>query len=518
MLKTKVMKLEEAINLIKDGDAIVTATAGAIGNAEYLVKGVEERFLATGSPKGLIKYSGCGNPGDAHFAHPGFLKRFIGSHPGPCPPLMKLINDNAFEAYGLPQGVMQQLYRCAAAKQPGLLSKIGMGTYVDPRLEGGRLNEAAKDSINTMMQVDGEDWIYYKSFPINIALLRGTTADENGNMSIEEEALKLEILETAMAVKASNGKVIVQVKNVVAAGSIKAKDVVVPCELVDAVVVVEEPETNHMQTNRVYYSPYFSGELLAPEGAIEPPPEVLDLAELIGRRAVYELFHGAVVNVGLGVGVGVCSVAAVENMADKVTFTLELGAFGGTPTPKSNFGATTNPVSFVAHPSMFDFYHGGGLDIAFLGSAEVDADGNVNVSRFGELTAGRAQGGFIDISSSAKKVVFCTFFKGGGLKAAVEGNALKIEQEGSEAKFVEKVNQITFNGKLAAERGQEVVYITERCVFKMTKEGVMLTEIAPGLDVEKDILSQMSFKPVVSKDLKVMDARLYVPGRMGCFD
>ncbi|MCL1805402.1 MAG: acyl CoA:acetate/3-ketoacid CoA transferase [Clostridiales bacterium] len=517
-MKTKVMKLEEAIGLVKDGDAVATSMAGNIGNAGYLIKGLETRFLETGSPKGLTKYSGCGHPSDAMFAHPGFIKRFVGSHPGPCPPMLAMIDNNELEAYGLPQGIIQQLYRCTAAKQPGLLSKIGIGTYVDPRQVGGRLNDVSKDSTNQIMEVGGEEWIFYKSFPVDVALIRATTADESGNIAIEEEALKLEILEIALAAKASGGKVLVQVKNVVANGSLKAKDVVIPAEAVDAVVVVEDIQAYHMQTNRTYYNPFLSGQLRAPQGAVAPPPEVLDMAELIGRRAVYELYPGAVVNVGLGVGVGVCSVAATENMVDRVTFTLELGAFGGTPTPKSDFGATVNPTSFIAHPSMFDFYHGGGLDIAFLGSAEVDREGNVNVSRFGEIKAGRAQGGFIDISQSAKKVVFCTYLKAGGLKAEVAGGKIEIGQEGKEIKFVEKVNEITFNGKLAVERGQEVVYITERCVFKLTKEGVVLTEIAPGVDLEKDVLAQMAFKPVVSKDLKVMDARIYVPGRMGCFD
>ena len=515
---SKVMKLEEAVALIKDGDTIVTAMAGGVGKPEYLAKGVEDSFLATGSPKNLTKVSGCGHPSDARFAHPGLIKRFIGSHPGPCPPLLKMIDEGAVEAYGLPQGIIQQLLRCIAAKQPGLLSKVGMGTYIDPRLESGRLNDVSKGSTSEIMQVGGEDWIFYKAFPINIALLRATSSDENGNITIEEEALKLELLEAALAVKANDGKVIVQVRNVVANGSLKAKDVIIPAELVDAVVIVEKPEEFHFQTNMTYYSPFLSGELRAPKGAIEPPPEVLDMAELICRRAAYELFPGAVVNVGLGVGVGVCSVAAVEDMTERVTFTLELGAFGGTPTPRQDFGATKNPTSFIAHPSMFDFYHAGGLDVAFLGSAEVDKEGNVNVSRFGELKAGRAQGGFIDISQSAKKVVFCTFFKGGGLKGAVAGGKVEISQEGKESKFVDKVNQVTFSGPGAVQKGQEIVYVTERAVFKLTKEGVTLTEIAPGLDVEKDIVSQMDFRPAISKDLKVMDPRIYTPGRMGCFD
>ena len=517
-MKNKVMKLEDAISLIKDGDAIVTASGGGIGNPDYLAKGIEDSFLTTGSPNGLTKVSGCGHFCDARFGHPGILKRFIGAHPGPQAPMIKSINNNDCEAYSMPQGVMQQLFRAIAAKQPGILSKVGMGTYIDPRQECGRLNDAAKDSLSSIMRIDGEDWIFYKTFPINVALIRGTSADENGNISIEEEALKLELLEIALAAKASNGIVIAQVKNVVANGSIKAKDVYVPGEVVDAVVVAQNPEDHHMQTNSTYYSPFRSGELIAPRSAVAPPPKVLNFAEIIARRAVYELRPGAIVNVGLGVGVGVSSVAAVEGMSDRVTFTIELGAIGGTPTPRNDFGATQNPTAFMPHPNMFDFYHAGMLDICFLGSAEVDADGNVNVSRFGEIKAGRAQGGFIDISQSAKKAVFCTFFKGGGLKGSVDIGNVSIEQEGNETKFVSAVNQITFSGKQAIEKGQEVVYITERCVFKLTGEGVTLTEIAPGIDLERDILSQMGFKPAISKDLKVMDERIYIPGRMGCFD
>ena len=516
-MKNKVMELEQAVGLINNGDAVVTAMGGGIGNPDYLVKGIEDSFLNTGSPRDLIKVSGCGHFCDARFGQPGLIKRFVGAHPIQ-PPMLKQINSNAIEAYGFPQGVMQQLFRAIAAKQPGILSKVGMGTYVDPRYENGRLNEVSKDSYSRIMDIDGEEWIFYKSFPINVALIRGTTADEYGNISIEEEALRLELLEIALAARASGGKIIAQVKNVVAAGSIKAKDVIVPAELVDAVVIVKNPETHHMQTNSTYYSPYRSGQLKAPKGSAAVSPDVLDMSEVIVRRAVFELTPGALVNVGLGVGVGVGAVADVEGMVDRVTFTIELGAIGGTPTPRSDFGATQNPTAFIAHPSMFDLYHGGGLDIAFLGSAEVDKEGNVNVSKFGDITAGRGQGGFIDISQSAKKVVFCMYFRGGGLSAVIGNGAVGIEQEGKESKFVDTVKQITFNGRLAAEKGQEVLYITERCVFKLTKEGVMLTEIAPGVDLEKDILGQMGFKPIISKNLKVMDERIYIAGRMGCFD
>ena len=516
-MKTKVMKIGEALDFIKDGDAIVSAMAGSVGDPSYLHKCLEDRFLERNSPKGLTLYSGCGHSADKRFAHPGFLKKYVGSHPGPQVDLMNLIENNAFEAYGIPQGVLQQLYRCGSAKQPGVMTKIGMGTYVDPRQDGGRLNTAAKDDICRLVQMDGEDWLYYKSFPINIAFIRGTTADEFGNLTIEEEALKLEILEIALAARSTGGKVIAQVKKVARGGTIKAKEVVVPGELIDAVVVCEEPELYHLQT-RNFYSPYLSGELKSPQGALAQPSAVLESTDIVCRRAAYELYPDAILNVGVGIGSGVPTVATIEDMVDKITFTLELGTFGGTPTGKSDFGATSNPTAYVAHPTMFDFYHSGGLDIAFLGAAEVDTAGNVNVSRVGELKSGRAQGGFIDISQSAKKVVFCTQFRAGGLKAAIADGKMEIKQEGRETKFVDKVNQITFNGAMASAAGQEVVYVTERCVFRLTKEGVVLEEIAPGVDLQKDILDKMGFKPIVSDNLKLMDSRIFIPGRMGCFD
>ncbi|MCL1849007.1 MAG: acyl CoA:acetate/3-ketoacid CoA transferase, partial [Clostridiales bacterium] len=494
------MSVQDAVAMVKDGDTVATCMAGNIGNARWLIKHLEDRFLETGSPKGLTKVSGCGHIGDAHFAHPGYVTKFIGAHPGPCRPMLTMINNCETEGYGMPQGVMQQLFRATAAKQPGIFTKIGQRTYVDPRLEGGRYNAISKDTLSEIVTIDGEDWIFYKAIPIDVALLRGGIADEFGNICIDSEAIKMEILEIALAVRACNGKVIFQVKNVVAGGSIKPKDVCVPAELVDAVVVAEDFPTYHLQTNVTLHNPFFSGELKAPKSAAPKPPEVLDPREVLCRRAVYELSDGKIINVGLGVGVGVCNVAAYEDMTDRVTFTLEMGAFGGTPVPMPDFGAVLNPVSYISHPSMFDFYHAGGLDIAFVGVAEIDKEGSVNVSRYGELTCGRGQGGFIDITQCAKKVVFCTYFRAGGLKATIADGKLTIDEEGRETKFVDAVNQYTFSGPLAMENGQEIVFVTERAVFKLEKEGITLTEIAPGIDLEKDILSKMEFKPIVSKD------------------
>lgn len=518
----KIISVESAMDLLKDGDCIAITAAGLIGFPEYIARKLEERFLKTGHPKELTLYSGCGHGvpkkdwGDNHFAHIGMLKKVVCSHPDVVPKVRSMIEQNEIEAYVLPQGVLNQLYRCSAAKQPGLLSKIGIGTYIDPRQDGGKMNSITTKDIVRVMELDGDEWLFFESQPVTVAIIRGTTADENGNVSIEKEALKLEVLEVALAAKSSGGKVIVQVERVVNEGGIPAKNVVIPAELVDAVVIAENIEETHRMTDGTLYNPYMSGEIKGPISRVVPQDGVLTPADIICRRAVFELYEGAVVNVGVGVGAGVGNVAAVENIVDKVTFTLELGAIGGAPQGGPNFGSTLNPTAFLAHPSMFDFYHGGNLDITFLGAAQLDEEGNVNVSRFGGRPAG--QGGFIDISQTSKKIVFCTYFKTKGFKATVDDEGLHIVSEGEVSKFVSKVEQITFNGKYSRERQQEVVIVTERCVFNLRKEGVVLTEIAPGIDLEKDVLAQMDFKPIVSENLKTMDARIFRGGRMGCFD
>ncbi|MCL2391790.1 MAG: hypothetical protein FWC66_04160 [Oscillospiraceae bacterium] len=518
----KIMSIEAALDLIKDGDTVAISSASMVGYPDYIVKCLEDRYIETKHPAALTLYAGCGhgNPvgygADDRFAHPGFLKRTVCTHPQVVPKLGKFIDSGEIEAYAFPQGVVNHLYRCSAAKQPGLLTKIGIGTYCDPRQDGGKLNSATTENLVEVMVVDGEEYLFYKSKPIDVAILRGTTADERGNITIEHESLKLEILEIALAAKSSGGKVIVQAKRTAAEGSLNAKDVVVPGELVDAVVVCEDVEQYHRQTAGTVYSPYMSGELKCPAGAVSVPKEVLEADDIVCRRAVSEIYRDAVINVGVGIGVGVGAVADVEGIINDVTFTLELGVFGGTPQAMPDFGAAINATSYLSHPSMFDYYHSGGLDIAFLGAAQIDAEGNVNVSRFGGRAAG--QGGFIDISQTAKKVVFCTYFKAKGFESSISDGKLNITNEGKVPKFVEKVDQITFCGKRSRAKGQEVVICTERCVFELVEQGVMLTEIAPGIDLEKDILANMGFKPIISKALKVMDQRIFIPGRMGCFD
>jgi len=521
MIANKVMDVFAALNMIQSGDAIAISSASMVGYPDYIVKCLEDRYLESKSPAGLTLYAGCGhgNPvgygADDRFGHPGFLKRTVCTHPQVVPKLGKFIDSGAIEAYVFPQGVVNQLYRCSAAKQPGLLTKIGIGTYVDPRQDGGKLNSATTEDLVELMLINGEEYLFYKAKPINVAIIRGTSADERGNISIEEEALKLEILEIALAAKASGGKVLVQVKQVVAAGSLKARDVVVPGELVDAVVICEDVANYHRQTAGTVYSAFMSGELTWPPRAVSKPKDILNADDIVCRRAVYEITRGAIVNVGVGIGVGVGAVADVEGIIEQVTFTLELGVFGGIPQGKADFGSAVNATSYLSHPSMFDYYHSGGLDIAFLGAAQIDAEGNVNVSKFGGRAAG--QGGFIDISQTAKKVVFCTYFKAKGFESSIVDGELVIKHEGEIPKFVSKVDQITFNGKLSREKKQEIIICTERCVFKLGENGIMLTEVAPGIDIEVDIIGNMGFRPIICDDLKIMDERIFIPGRMGCF-
>jgi propionate CoA-transferase len=509
------MSVSEALDFIHDGDTVASSAAGWVAWPEYIVQALEDRFIERKSPNNLTIFSGCGHPDD-HFAHPGFLKAAIGSHPDPSPKLRDMIQNNEFLAWVLPQGVLQQLYRCTAAKQPGLLTKIGAHTYIDPRQDGGKMNEITTDDIVRLMEIDGEEYLFFKSFPMDIGIVRGTTADEFGNVSIEHEPIKLEILEIALAVKSSGGHVIVQVERVAKGGSLKAKDIVIPGELVDAVVVAENPEVTHRQSPNTMYNPYFSGELKSVKTTTVSVKEKLEADDIVCRRAVFELFRGAVINIGVGIGTGVGQIAADEGISDEITSTSELGVFGGVPQGRGDFPSTIDPVSFVSHTTMFDYYHGNNLDMAFLGAAQIDQEGNVNVSRYNNRPAG--QGGFIDISQSTKKVVFCTYFVAGGMKTTVTDGKIRIDQEGKFPKFVDRVDQITFNGKMAAAAGKEVLYCTERALFRLTPEGLELIEIAPGIDLEKDILPNMGFAPIVSENLKVMDGRIFVPGRMGCFD
>ena len=510
-MSAKLATAQAAAALIRDGDTIATSGFVGVGIPEELLIAIEKRFEETGAPSNLTVMFAAGQ-GDGgtrglnRLGHDGLLSRAIGGHWGLIPKVGALALSSKIEAWNLPQGVISQLFREIAAGRKGVVTRVGIGTFVDPRLEGGKINDRTEDLVQ-LVELGGEEMLFYPSLPIDVALLRATTADPDGNLSMEREALFLDNLAMATAVRNSGGLVIAQVERLCGRGSLNPKSVVVPSALVD-VVVVAEPQ-NHTQTFATGYSPVFSGEIRAPAGVAEDV--VLDVRKVIARRCAMELPPGGVVNLGIGMPEGVAAVAEEEGVLDAVTLTAEPGILGGRPASGLDFGAAVNPDAIIPQSAQFDFYDGGGLDLAILGMAEADRHGNVNVSRFGGRLAGA--GGFINISQNAKKVVFAGTFSAGGFRAKVADNALHIETEGKVPKFVSDVEQITFSAKTAAALGTEVIYVTERAVFRLRDGKVLLTEIAPGIDLEKDILNQISFTPEMSK-VEEMATDIFNDGRM----
>ncbi len=514
MAKVKIITAAEAAAQVSDGAVINTEGFVQAGLSETLNRALEQRFLETGHPKDLTIFTIAGQgagagTGSDHFAHEGMVKRLIAGHYNLAPTLRAMAIEGKIEAYNLPQGTMAQMVRDAAGKRVGTITHVGLNTYVDPRIEGAKVNSKTTEDIVKLIEIEGEEKLLFKSQPLDVTFIRGTYADESGNISLEKECCTLDATSLAQCAKNNGGKVFVQVEKVVANGSLDPRTVKIPGIYVDAVIIAEGDD--NAQIYKQEYDGSMTGDFRVPLGSLEAPK--LDAKKIIARRAAMELQKGAVVNLGIGVPEFVSAVANEEGIGDWMTLTVEAGPVGGVPQGGSRFAGSVNVDCILDQPYQFDFYDGGGIDQAFLGLAQVDEKGNLNVSKFGGRIAGC--GGFINISQNAKKVYYLGTFTTGGLKIATGNGKLEIVQEGKSKKFVKEVEQITFSGTYAAKIGQPVIYITERAVFELRPDGVYLTEIAPGIDLQTQILDFMDFAPKMDGEPKLMDVRLFTDELMG---
>lgn len=511
-----ILTAAEAVNLVKDQDVVAFCGAGGgITEATELIQALALRYRETKTPRDLTFWHSTGlgdraELGMSPLAMEGLVKRDIGGHFGQSPRLADMTDRNEVESYNLPMGIMSQLMRAGAAGQPGVLSHVGLGTFLDPRQDGGKMNEKTKEPLIELQKIDGKEYLFYKTVNPDVAFIRGTTADTEGYITMEDEVTFIDNLATAMATHNHGGTVICQVARVVKAGTLHPKQVKIPGYLVDALVVVpDQPQLYNAPVNR-----FISGDYIQEDDLVESIP--LTERKVIARRALMEVKPGDVGNLGVGIADGIGTVAREEGVSDQFTLTIETGPVGGITAQGIYFGASVNMKAVLDMPSQFDFYDGGGLDICFLSFAEVDLMGNVNVHKFNGKTMG--VGGFVNISQNAKKSVFLGTLTAGGLKVGITDGQVKILQEGRFVKFVNRLQGVTFSGEYAASEGKEVYYITERCVFRLTKAGIELIEIAPGIDLEKDILANMEFSPLIAEDLKQMDPRLFLDSAMGLKD
>ena len=519
MGKVKVLTARQAADLIKDGDTVTLSGFVANGIAEALNTAAEERFLETGHPKDLTLFwvAGTGNKDGSHadhYAHEGMVKKVIGGHFNFVPKICEMLSENKIEGYNVPQGAIAQMLRDNAARKVGTISHVGIGTFADPRNGGGRLNEKTKEDIVKIIELEGQEQLFYPRIPLDVAFIRGTYADELGNITLEKEMAPLDATSQAMAVHNNGGLVVVQVERVVKAGHLDPKLVKIPGIYVDAVVECPADDPKQSQSINCTYDPAYAGNTQVPVSSLEP--KKLDAKKIIGRRAAMELKKNVVVNLGVGVPEWVSSVAAEEGVADEMTLTVECGPVGGVPGGGLRFGGSVNAQAYMDEGYQFDFYDGCGLDLCFLGLAEVDNNGDVNVSRLGTRITG--SGGFTNISSNSKKAVFCGTFTN-GVKIQTGDGKLTILEQGKKHKFVNKVTEITFSGVVAGKAGKDVLYVTERAVFALKADGIHLIEVAPGIDVQTQVLDEMDFEPIVDRDadgnVKLMDARIFKDEVMG---
>ena len=517
------MNAAAAANLIQDGDTLgLMGGGGGLMEASHMFEAIQNRFLTTQHPRNLTVMHALGigdkkTKGMNCFAHEGMVKRVIGGHWVWSPAMQQLALNEKIEAYILPGGVSSQLMREIGAGRPGLFTHVGIGTVCDPRLGGGKMNASAKEDLSEVVLMDGREYLRYKPFPVHVAIVRASAADEDGNISFEHEAANLDAQSLALAARNSEGKVIVQVKERLPKGSLKAREIRIPAAWVDAIVVDPNQKTSY----DIAFDSALSGELIGNDRlkseAIDQQNEVAASHEefserqAIARRAYDELFNTnksrPVINYGVGVPDAVAKIIAAKNEQHRIYQTIEHGTYGGTLMDGVLFGYARNATAMLDAATQFDFYSGGGLDIAFLGFGEFDQEGNVNVSKLGGLTVG--PGGFIDIAQNARKVVFCGTFAAKGVKLVTGDGKLQVLQQGAIQKLVKKVDQITFSGPQSLVRKQQVIYLTERANFRLTTDGIELFEIAPGIDLQMDVLDQMGFKPLLSQNIEVMNTACF---------